>query len=96
MLEKEVLRLPRRRHDPGVDLADGGMLLGDLPFRRQVELLVDPVGHARASRLVVDDDRHGAVEDLGGVEDVVDLFVLRQPVDVDAALVALKSLPAKG
>lgn len=33
-------------HDPGVDLADGGMLLGDLPFRRQVELLVDPVGHA--------------------------------------------------
>lgn len=85
LLEKEVLRpFFVGGHDLGVDLADGGMLLGDLPFRRQVELLVDPVGHARASRLVVDDDRHGAVEDLGGVEDVVDLFVLRQPVDVDA------------
>ena len=79
-----------------MDLADGGMLLGDLPFRRQVELLVDPVGHARASRLVVDDDRHGAVEELGGVEDVVDLFVLRQPVDVDARAGGVEVLAREG
>ena len=83
-------------HDLGVNLAHGGMLLGNLPFRGQVELLVDPVGHARAPGLVVDDARHAAVEDFGRIEDVVDFFVLGEAIHVDARAGGVEVLARKG
>ena len=42
------------------------------------------MGDAGHAGLVGDGDADGPVQDLGGVEDVVDLLVLDQPVGVDA------------
>ena len=72
-------------HDGVVDAAHRGVPLGDLGGRaRELEVVVDPVGDAGAAGLVGDDDGHGATKDAGGVEDVVDLFVLGDAVHVHA------------
>ncbi len=69
---------------PFVHLGQAGVTFVDLLFRIEVEMAVHPVGDARDAGLVGDDDAHGPLQDLRGVEDVVDLLVLHHAVGMDA------------
>ena len=50
----------------------------------EAEVAVHPVGDAGQAAVAVHGHGGGAVEDGGGVEDVVDFLVLEQAVGVDA------------
>ena len=62
----------------------------------QAQRRVQPVGDPRQSRTVVDGDPQRPVEDASGIEDVVDLFVLEQPVGVDARAGDVEAGAGKG
>ena len=57
---------------------------------------VDPVGDSGQAGPVVDGDSERPVEDAGGVEDVVDLFILQQAVGVDARAGHVEAGAGKG
>ncbi len=70
-------------HHPLVDLHDPRVALVELPVALQAQPRVDPVGDARNPGLVGHDDADGALEQLFGVEDVVNFFLLDDAVRVD-------------
>ena len=69
---------PRRvfRVDELFEFDDERVLFVDLMFVGQIVIVVDPVRDAREAAGVVDGDAGGPSEDLGRIEDVVDLGVL--------------------
>ena len=61
----------------------------------QMEIAVHPVRDARKAGVAVHRDGGGAVEDGGGVEDIVNFFILEQPVGMDAGSGAVEGAADK-
>ena len=70
--------------DPELQLVDDWRILADSVRSVQVEIIVVPPCEAGEARRVGDRGDRRPLQELLGVEDVVDLLVLQEPVRVDA------------